>query len=35
VVGVVLSLGAVAVLAAWWIRTSMRRRRLRRIEDTR
>jgi hypothetical protein len=30
VVGIVLSLGAVAVLAAWWIRTSRKRRRARR-----
>jgi hypothetical protein len=35
VVGVLLSVVAVAVLAAWWVRTGMRRRRLRRIEDTR
>ena len=33
VVGVALSAGAVVVLAAWWIRTGMRRRRLRRAED--
>ncbi|MGH9079331.1 MAG: DUF6049 family protein [Acidimicrobiales bacterium] len=32
VVGIVLSLGAVAVLAAWWIRTSRKRRRARRAE---
>ncbi len=30
VVGIVLSLGAVAVLAVWWIRTSRKRRRARR-----
>jgi hypothetical protein len=33
VVGVVLSAGAVAVLAVWWIRTGIRRRRQRRLED--
>ena len=33
VVGVVLSVGAVAVLAAWWVRTSLRRRRARRIDE--
>ena len=32
VVGVVLSLGAVAVLLAWWLRTSVRRRKRRRTE---
>ncbi len=32
VVGIVLSLGAVAVLVVWWIRTSRKRRRARRIE---
>ncbi len=31
VVGVVLSIGAVIVLAAWWIRTSRKRRRERRV----
>jgi hypothetical protein len=33
VVGVVLSLGAVAVLVVWWLRTSRRRRRARREEE--
>ncbi len=33
VVGVVLSLGAVVVLVAWWIRTSRKRRRARRSES--
>lgn len=33
VVGIVLTTGAVAVLAVWWIRTSLKRRRLRRAED--
>jgi len=33
VVGVVLTAGAVVVLAVWWIRTSMRRRAARRAED--
>ncbi len=33
VVGVALSLVAVVVLGAWWVRTGMRRRRQRRIED--
>ena len=33
VVGVALSAGAVLVLAAWWIRTGLRRRRLRRSSD--
>jgi hypothetical protein len=32
VVGIVLSVGALAVLAVWWFRTSLRRRRQRRIE---
>jgi hypothetical protein len=32
IVGVILSLGAVAVLAVWWIRTSRKRRVLRRAE---
>jgi hypothetical protein len=31
VVGIVLSLGALAVLAVWWIRTSLRRRELKRV----
>jgi RNA polymerase sigma factor (sigma-70 family) len=35
VVGVVLSLGAIAVLAAWWIRTGFRRRARQRAEDAR
>jgi len=34
VVGVVLTGGAVAVLAVWWIRTSLKRRRLGRAADT-
>jgi hypothetical protein len=34
VVGIVLSLGAVVVLAVWWIRTSRKRRALRRAEET-
>lgn len=33
VVGVVLTVGAVFVLAVWWIRTSLRRRAARRAED--
>ncbi len=33
VVGVVLSLGAVAVLLAWWVRTGIRRRKRQRTED--
>ncbi len=33
VVGVVLSLGAVAVLVVWWLRTSRKRRALRRAAD--
>ncbi len=33
VVGIVLSVGAVAVLAAWWFRTSRRRRAARRREE--
>ncbi len=33
VVGIVLSVGAVVVLGAWWIRTSLRRRAARRAED--
>jgi len=32
VVGIVLSVGALAVLAVWWIRTSLRRRRQRRLD---
>jgi hypothetical protein len=32
VVGIVLSLGAIAVLAVWWIRTSRKRRVLRRAD---
>ncbi len=32
VVGIVLSVGALAVLAVWWVRTSLRRRRQRREE---
>jgi hypothetical protein len=34
VVGIVLSLGALAVLAVWWIRTSIRRRRRRREDES-
>jgi hypothetical protein len=30
---VVLSLGAVAVLLAWWVRTGIRRRKRQRTED--
>jgi hypothetical protein len=33
VVGVVLSLGAIAVLLAWWVRTGIRRRKRQRTED--
>ena len=33
VVGIVLSLGAVAVLVVWWIRTSRKRRALRRHDE--
>ena len=33
VVGVALSAGAVLVLAVWWVRTGIRRRRQRRLED--
>ena len=33
VVGVILSLGAVAVLLAWWLRTSRKRRAARRAEE--
>ncbi len=33
VVGLVLTVGAVAVLAVWWLRTSLRRRRARRSEE--
>jgi hypothetical protein len=33
VVGVVLSLGAVLVLVVWWLRTSRKRRALRRLEE--
>ena len=33
VVGVILSAGAVAVLGAWWVRTSLRRRRIRKGEE--
>ena len=33
VVGIVLTVGAVAVLAVWWVRTSFRRRAARRAED--
>jgi hypothetical protein len=32
VVGIVLSVGALAVLAVWWVRTSLRRRRQRRLD---
>ncbi len=32
VVGIILSLGALAVLVVWWVRTSLRRRRQRRAE---
>ncbi|HEX3563794.1 MAG TPA: DUF6049 family protein [Acidimicrobiales bacterium] len=35
VVGIILSLGAVAVLLAWWIRTTVRRRGQRRAEQAR
>jgi hypothetical protein len=34
VVGVILSLGAVAVLVVWWLRTSRKRRARRRLEET-
>ncbi len=34
VVGVVLSLGAVAVLAVWWVRTSRKRRRKRQVDES-
>jgi hypothetical protein len=33
VVGIVLSLGAVVVLVVWWIRTSRKRRALRRHDE--
>jgi hypothetical protein len=33
VVGVILSVGALVVLAVWWFRTSRRRRALRRQDD--
>ena len=33
VVGIILSLGAIAVLLAWWVRTTMRRRAQRRAEQ--
>lgn len=33
-VGIVLTVGAVAVLAIWWFRTSLRRRRVRRAEES-
>ena len=33
VVGVALTIGAVAVLAVWWFRTSRRRRALRRADE--
>ena len=33
VVGIVLSLGALAVLVFWWVRTSLRRRRQRRADE--
>jgi Family of unknown function (DUF6049) len=33
IVGIILSVGAVAVLAAWWVRTSRKRRSLRRAEE--
>ena len=33
IVGIVLSLGAVLVLAVWWVRTSRKRRALRRAEE--
>ncbi len=33
VVGIILSLGAIAVLLAWWVRTTMRRRAHRRAEQ--
>jgi beta-lactamase regulating signal transducer with metallopeptidase domain len=33
VVGIVLSLGAVVVLVVWWIRTSRKRRALRRDQE--
>jgi hypothetical protein len=34
VVGVILSLGAVAVLVVWWLRTSRKRRARRRRDET-
>ena len=33
-VGIVLTVGAIAVLAIWWFRTSLRRRRARRAEES-
>ena len=33
-VGVLLTVGAIAVLAIWWFRTSLRRRRARRAEES-
>jgi hypothetical protein len=33
IVGIILSVGAVAVLAAWWVRTSRKRRSLRREDE--
>jgi len=33
-VGIVLTVGAIAVLAIWWVRTSLRRRRARRAEES-
>jgi hypothetical protein len=33
IVGIILSVGAVAVLAAWWVRTSRKRRSLRRADE--
>ena len=34
IVGIILSLGAIAVLAVWWVRTSRKRRSRRRAEET-
>ena len=34
IVGIILSLGAIAVLAVWWVRTSRKRRARRRAEET-
>ena len=33
IVGIILSVGAIAVLAVWWVRTSRKRRSRRRTEE--